>query len=90
MHRFASLAARMEQYIQGQSRDLVDQAYTKIVSILWSMMLLRHSLLLLNVSFSFQRKDKMFEVAQALNTIWTRHITFYATMLGNLSFQKVK
>ncbi|XP_042961236.1 exocyst complex component SEC3A isoform X6 [Carya illinoinensis] len=27
--RFAILATRMEQYIQGQSRDLVDQAYTK-------------------------------------------------------------
>lgn len=24
----------MEQYIQGQSRDLVDQAYTKFVSFL--------------------------------------------------------
>lgn len=31
-HRFAALATRMEQYIQGQSRDLVDQAYTKFVS----------------------------------------------------------
>ncbi|KAL6511686.1 Exocyst complex component S3B [Orobanche gracilis] len=30
IHRFATLATRMEQYIQGQSRDLVDQAYTKI------------------------------------------------------------
>lgn len=30
--RFAALATRMEQYIQGHSRDLVDQAYTKIVS----------------------------------------------------------
>ncbi|CAJ1972646.1 unnamed protein product [Sphenostylis stenocarpa] len=30
--RFATLATRMEQYIQGQSRDLVDQAYTKFVS----------------------------------------------------------
>ncbi|PON88959.1 Exocyst complex component Sec [Trema orientale] len=29
--RFATLATRMEQYIQGQSRDLVDQAYTKFV-----------------------------------------------------------
>ncbi|KAK7268143.1 hypothetical protein RIF29_20830 [Crotalaria pallida] len=29
--RFASLATRMEQYIKGQSRDLVDQAYTKFV-----------------------------------------------------------
>ncbi|GAB2265212.1 Exocyst complex component S3A [Dionaea muscipula] len=27
--RFATLATQMEQYIQGQSRDLVDQAYTK-------------------------------------------------------------
>ncbi|KAJ0025045.1 hypothetical protein Pint_08892 [Pistacia integerrima] len=27
--RFATLATRMEQYISGQSRDLVDQAYTK-------------------------------------------------------------
>ncbi|XP_035546480.1 exocyst complex component SEC3A-like isoform X3 [Juglans regia] len=33
--RFATLAARMEQYIQGQSRDLVDQAYTKFVSIMF-------------------------------------------------------
>ncbi|KAJ4966816.1 hypothetical protein NE237_018665 [Protea cynaroides] len=33
--RFAILAARMEQYIQGQSRDLVDQAYTKLVSIMF-------------------------------------------------------
>lgn len=32
LHRFATLATRMEQYIQGQSRDLVDQAYTKFVS----------------------------------------------------------
>lgn len=31
-HRFATLATRMEQYIQGQSRDLVDRAYTKFVS----------------------------------------------------------
>lgn len=33
--RFATLATRMEQYIQGQSRDLVDQAYTKFVSNLF-------------------------------------------------------
>ncbi|XP_010263828.1 PREDICTED: exocyst complex component SEC3A-like [Nelumbo nucifera] len=33
--RFATLATRMEQYIQGQSRDLVDQAYTKLVSIMF-------------------------------------------------------
>ncbi|KAL0923785.1 hypothetical protein M5K25_007859 [Dendrobium thyrsiflorum] len=33
--RFAFLATRMEQYIQGQSRDLVDQTYTKIVSIMF-------------------------------------------------------
>ncbi|KAF1871189.1 hypothetical protein Lal_00019981 [Lupinus albus] len=39
--RFASLATRMEQYISGQSRDLVDQAYTKFpcrnrnVATLW-------------------------------------------------------
>jgi hypothetical protein len=31
--RFAVLASRMEQYIQGQSRDLIDKAYTKLVSI---------------------------------------------------------
>ncbi|CAA7027854.1 unnamed protein product [Microthlaspi erraticum] len=30
--RFAELTTRMEQYIQGQSRYLVDQAYTKFVS----------------------------------------------------------
>ncbi|KAI4305349.1 hypothetical protein L6164_028720 [Bauhinia variegata] len=34
--RFATLATRMEQYIQGQSRDLVDQAYTKFVSIMFT------------------------------------------------------
>ncbi|GAB4858239.1 Exocyst complex component S3A [Ancistrocladus abbreviatus] len=33
--RFAILATHMEQYIQGQSRDLVDQAYTKFVSIMF-------------------------------------------------------
>ncbi|KAK8943335.1 Exocyst complex component SEC3A [Platanthera guangdongensis] len=33
--RFSILATRMEQYIQGESRDLVDQAYTKIVSIMF-------------------------------------------------------
>ncbi|KAH1252403.1 Exocyst complex component SEC3A [Glycine max] len=33
--RFASLATRMEQYVAGQSRDLVDQAYTKFVSIMF-------------------------------------------------------
>ncbi|ESW16662.1 hypothetical protein PHAVU_007G175100, partial [Phaseolus vulgaris] len=33
--RFASLATKMEQYVAGQSRDLVDQAYTKIVSIMF-------------------------------------------------------
>ncbi|XP_031252746.1 exocyst complex component SEC3A isoform X2 [Pistacia vera] len=33
--RFATLATRMEQYISGQSRDLVDQAYTKFVSIMF-------------------------------------------------------
>ncbi|PNT63723.1 hypothetical protein BRADI_4g20338v3 [Brachypodium distachyon] len=32
--RFSQLAARMEQYING-TRDLVDQAYTKIVSIMF-------------------------------------------------------
>ncbi|KAM0060740.1 putative exocyst complex component Sec3 [Helianthus debilis subsp. tardiflorus] len=35
IHRFALLAARMEQYIQGQSRDLVDQAYIKIIGIMF-------------------------------------------------------
>ncbi|RZC67105.1 hypothetical protein C5167_010789 [Papaver somniferum] len=34
--RFATLATRMEQYIQGQSRDLVDQAYTKFVNIMFA------------------------------------------------------
>ncbi|KAK4277998.1 hypothetical protein QN277_015904 [Acacia crassicarpa] len=33
--RFATLSTRMEQYIQGQSRDLVDQAYTKFVTIMF-------------------------------------------------------
>ncbi|KAL7150391.1 hypothetical protein ABFS83_05G108900 [Erythranthe nasuta] len=33
--RFAILATRMEQYIQGQPRDLVDQAYTKFVTIMF-------------------------------------------------------
>lgn len=32
--RFAVLASRMEQYIQGQSRDLIDKAYTKLVSFI--------------------------------------------------------
>lgn len=31
---FATLAARMERCVQGQSRDLVDQAYTKFVSVM--------------------------------------------------------
>ncbi|MBA0561121.1 hypothetical protein Golob_017973, partial [Gossypium lobatum] len=35
MYSFATLATRMEQYIQGQSRDLVDLAYTKFVSIMF-------------------------------------------------------
>lgn len=30
----------MEQYIQGQSRDLVDQAYTKFVSTSFKALLL--------------------------------------------------
>ncbi|GMH18402.1 hypothetical protein Nepgr_020243 [Nepenthes gracilis] len=34
--RFATLAAHMEQYIHGQSRDLVDQAYSKLVSIMFA------------------------------------------------------
>ncbi|OIW20288.1 hypothetical protein TanjilG_08248 [Lupinus angustifolius] len=34
--RFATLATQMEQYIQGQSRDLVDQAYTKLVDIMFA------------------------------------------------------
>lgn len=34
--RFATLATRMEQYIQGQSRDLVDQAYTKFVTVMFA------------------------------------------------------
>ncbi|KAE9588438.1 putative exocyst complex component Sec3 [Lupinus albus] len=34
--RFATLATRMEQYIQGQSRDLVDQAYIKLVGIMFA------------------------------------------------------
>ncbi|KAL8166054.1 hypothetical protein V2J09_007553 [Rumex salicifolius] len=34
--RFAALATRMEQYISGQSRDLVDLAYTKFVSIMFA------------------------------------------------------
>ncbi|KAK9129980.1 hypothetical protein Sjap_010467 [Stephania japonica] len=34
--RFATLATRMEQYIQGQSRELVDQAYMKFVSIMFA------------------------------------------------------
>ncbi|KAJ6404814.1 hypothetical protein OIU84_012896 [Salix udensis] len=33
--RFATLATCMEQYIPGQSRDLVDHAYTKFVSIMF-------------------------------------------------------
>ncbi|KAF3778979.1 Exocyst complex component [Nymphaea thermarum] len=34
--RFATLATRMEQYIQGQSRDLVDQAYTKFINVMFT------------------------------------------------------
>ncbi|XP_072987152.1 exocyst complex component SEC3A-like [Typha latifolia] len=34
--RFATLASRMEQYIQGQSRDLVDKAYTRLVSTMFA------------------------------------------------------
>ncbi|KAG6408734.1 hypothetical protein SASPL_131755 [Salvia splendens] len=34
--RFATLATRMEQYIQGQSRDLVDRAYTKFVTVMFA------------------------------------------------------
>ncbi|XP_073107902.1 exocyst complex component SEC3A isoform X2 [Elaeis guineensis] len=34
--RFSTLATRMEQYILGQSRDLVDQAYTKLVSTMFA------------------------------------------------------
>uniref|UniRef100_A0A0D6QYJ6 Exocyst complex component Sec3 PIP2-binding N-terminal domain-containing protein n=1 Tax=Araucaria cunninghamii TaxID=56994 RepID=A0A0D6QYJ6_ARACU len=34
--RFATLATRMEQYIQGQSRELVDQAYTKFVGTMFT------------------------------------------------------
>lgn len=33
----------MEQYIQGQSRDLVDQAYSKFVSgllVIWAVLLI--------------------------------------------------
>ncbi|KAI3761182.1 hypothetical protein L1987_51593 [Smallanthus sonchifolius] len=33
--RFALLATRLEQYIQGQSRDLVDQAYIKIIGVMF-------------------------------------------------------
>ncbi|KAE9600062.1 hypothetical protein Lal_00045618 [Lupinus albus] len=34
--RFATLATRMEQYISGQSRDLVDKSYTKFVGIMFA------------------------------------------------------
>lgn len=34
--RFATLAGRMEEYIQGQSRELVDQAYTKFVGTMFT------------------------------------------------------
>ncbi|CAL9201846.1 unnamed protein product [Musa hybrid cultivar] len=34
--RFATLASRMEQYIHGQSRDLVDKAYTRLVSTMFT------------------------------------------------------
>ncbi|CAM0875839.1 unnamed protein product [Alopecurus aequalis] len=34
--RFAVLASRMEQYIQGQSRDLIDKAYTKLVNTMFT------------------------------------------------------
>ncbi|KAM7514164.1 hypothetical protein LguiA_003747 [Lonicera macranthoides] len=34
--RFAALAHRMETYIQGQNRDLVDQAYAKFVTVMFA------------------------------------------------------
>ncbi|KAL8166992.1 hypothetical protein V2J09_008491 [Rumex salicifolius] len=34
--RLATLATRMEQYISGQSRELVDFGYTKIVSVMFT------------------------------------------------------
>ena len=46
MHSFATLATRMEQYIQGQSRDLVDQAYTKFVSHIFSLISLLSELMM--------------------------------------------
>ncbi|XP_078170955.1 exocyst complex component SEC3A-like [Carex rostrata] len=33
--RFAQLATRLEEYVHGGCRDLIDQAYTKIVSIMF-------------------------------------------------------
>ncbi|KAL9255813.1 Exocyst complex component SEC3A-like protein [Drosera capensis] len=36
--RFATLAAQMERCVQGQSRDLVDQAYTKFVSVMFAIL----------------------------------------------------
>jgi len=41
-YRFASLATRMEQFVAGQSRDLVDQAYTKFVSDSFSEFVMSH------------------------------------------------
>ena len=52
-YRFATLATRMEQYIQGQSRDLVDQAYTKFVSFLKLIYDCYSDVIVSNLKFSY-------------------------------------
>lgn len=57
--RFATLATRMEQYIQGQSRDLVDQAYTKFVSVSFKScpVFMMSYILLGNQAFASQNEE---------------------------------
>ncbi|KAM0010516.1 putative exocyst complex component Sec3 [Helianthus debilis subsp. tardiflorus] len=72
--RFALLATRMEQYIQGQSRDLVDQAYMKIIGIMFvtldkiSQADLKHSdIFLLENYASFQ--NSLYDLANCVPTL---------------------
>ncbi|XP_073305591.1 exocyst complex component SEC3A-like [Primulina huaijiensis] len=72
--RFSTLATRMEQYIQGQSRDLVDQAYTKIVTIMFvtldkiSQTELKYSdILLLENYAAFQ--NSLYDLANVVPTL---------------------
>ncbi|KAI3777425.1 hypothetical protein L1987_47225 [Smallanthus sonchifolius] len=72
--RFALLAARMEQYIQGQSRDLVDQAYIKIIGVMFatldniSQADLKHSdIFLLENYAAFQ--NSLYDLANCVPTL---------------------